>query len=149
MAASIQVYWTGMKATVWRFLIGAGIFFVCPILFACLVGSTWSFCFTVCWLWSKIYQSLVWWYQHMFRIFYPFLVMLTVYSPKIDLYPASHNFPIETRDMCERHGSQWSSIILGGNRGNASVHAVFDGGLLSHADERNSVGTRLCEFSLG
>ena len=65
--------------------------------------------------------------------------MLTVYSSNIALHPALHNFPTYMRDMCERLFSICVSLSLSGNWLNASMHAVFDGRLLLHADETNIV----------
>ena len=72
---------------------------------------------------------------HPLVILFPFLVMLSVYSSNIDLYPALHNFPIDMRELCERPGSKGASLLLAGNLGNVSVHAFFNDILLPHADE--------------
>ena len=50
-----------------------------------------------------------------------------------------HNFPIEIKDLCEWPGSKLASLILAGNWGHASLHAVFDGIVLPHDDENKIV----------
>ena len=61
--------------------------------------------------------------------------MLTICSSNIDLHTASHNFSIETRELWERPGGKFASFPSAGNWGNASVHAVFDGILLTYDGE--------------
>ena len=41
LISGIQVYWTRLKADVWRNLIRSGEFVVWPSLFTCLLGSIW------------------------------------------------------------------------------------------------------------
>ena len=118
-----------MKYSVWIYLIRSGNFVVWTTLFVCLVGSAWRFCFPVYWLQSRKIQSTASWSLHAIRILLPLLVMLTACSSNIVLHPASHNFPIETRDMCEWPGSKCADLTLAENCGNAIVHAVFDGRL--------------------
>ena len=72
-------------------------------------------------------------------ILFPFFIMLTLCLSNITLYPASHNFPISMRELCDRPGSKFPSLPLAGNLGNDNVHYMFDGILLLHADEINIV----------
>ena len=66
------------------------------------------------------------------------MVVYIVLSVKA-LKPASHNFTIEMRDMCERPGNKCASIPLSDSWGNDSVHTVFDGSLLPHAEKNRIV----------
>ena len=45
------------------------------------------------------------------------------------------------RELCERPGIKCPSIPSTVNLVNASVHAVFDGTLLPHADKNNNFAT--------
>ena len=65
--------------------------------------------------------------------------MLTVCSSNIDLNPASHNYSIDMKELCERPVSQYASITLAYKSGNASVHVVFDGIFFPHSNK-----TKLC-----
>ena len=65
--------------------------------------------------------------------------MFSICPPKIYLHPASQNFPIDMRELCETPESKCSSIPLDDKWGNASVHCVFDGSLFPHADETKIV----------
>ena len=47
-------------------------------------------------------------------------------------------FTIEMRELFERPWSKFASLILSENWGNASIHTVFDGSLLLHADEKKN-----------
>ena len=148
MIAAIQVDWTGLEAVPFRYLIRYGNFVFCPKLFL-LVCSIWRFCFHVCCLWRGRIQSPVWWSLHPFRILITFLVMLTDCSSNIDLHTASHNFPIEMIDLCERPGSKLFSLTLSSNLGNDSVKYVIDDSLYPHDDETNILWPSFCEFSWG
>ena len=59
--------------------------------------------------------------------------MITVCSSKIYLHHASHNFPIEMRELCESPGSKFASLPLSDNWVSASVHSMFDGIMFPHA----------------
>ena len=61
--------------------------------------------------------------------------MLTVCSSNNALHNASHNFPIEIIELCERPMITFAYIASAVNWVNASGHTVFDGRFLPHADE--------------
>ena len=125
LISDIQVYFTALRAAVWRYLIRSGKFVVWPTLFTFLVGSTWRFCFRVCWLCRGWRQSQVWWSLHNLRVLFTLLTILTVFSLNINLHPASHIFTIDMRGLCERPGSKCFSLPLAKSWGNARVKEFF------------------------
>ena len=118
------MYWSGLKYSVWVYLIRSGKFVLWAVSFDCFIGSTWRFCFTVRWFWRGTLQIPVWCYLRHFRIPIPFLVMLSLCSSKIYLNPPLHNFPIDMRELFERTEIKCASLTLSGNWYNCSVHAV-------------------------